>query len=332
MENFQCNYVINFEAEVTTILLLKNKKQIIICTTNGFLYLYNIKLMKLIQSIELIKEEEKPKPDCTILDIIEFQENKFCVSCWDNTIKIIELYDNNQKYKIIQILTEHNKYVNSLKFLKFFKNEIVMASSATGGIIILWKYENDKFNKFNEIKLYEDESMENFYLQIESIEESEKYQELIGGDHHREKIYFCNLVELGKYEKMDINVNNCIRALKIIDNGEHLVVAGDEIYLIKLKNKSVLMKIEYGESEFNCVFQKQNGNILITEYGAICKIREFKFNPEKLLLESISIKEKDFKKYITTIIELDSGDLIMGGYDKTIKLFQDISKYKSNKY
>ena len=35
-----------------------------------------------------------------------------------------------------------------------------------------------------------------------------------------------------------------------------------------------------------------------------------------------------FKSYITTIIELDNGDLIIGGYDKTIKFFKNIYNRK----
>jgi WD40 repeat protein len=276
-------------------------------------------------SIELIKEEEDERKN-TILDIIEFEENKFCISCWDGTIKIMELYDNNKKYKIVQILPDHNNFVNCLKMLNFFKNEMVMASSSTGGIVILWKYENDKFNKFREIKLNTNDDEPEIFSQIESLEESVKYQELIGGDFHRKKIFFCNLPEIKEYEAIDINVNRCIRALKIIGKGEFLIVAGDEISIVKLENKSILIQIKYDNCEFNCVFQKQNGNLLITEYGNICKIREFRFNNEKLLLEDISIKQNDFKNYITTIIELDNGDLIIGGYDKTIKYFQDICK------
>ena len=37
------------------------------------------------------------------------------------------------------------------------------------------------------------------------------------------------------------------------------------------------------------------------------------------------MKENDFKNYITTIIELNNGDLIIGGYDKTIKYFKNPS-------
>ena len=41
----------------------------------------------------------------------------------------------------------------------------------------------------------------------------------------------------------------------------------------------------------------------------------------KLYLNLISERERDFSNYITTIAELDNEDLIAGGYDKTIKIF-----------
>ena len=54
MENYKNNSIINFNGEVTTILLLQNKIDIAICTTNGFLHIYNIKLNKNKLSIKLI--------------------------------------------------------------------------------------------------------------------------------------------------------------------------------------------------------------------------------------------------------------------------------------
>ena len=54
MENYQNNSTIKFNAEITTILLLNNNKDIVICTSNGFIHIYNIKLIKPKLSIELI--------------------------------------------------------------------------------------------------------------------------------------------------------------------------------------------------------------------------------------------------------------------------------------
>ena len=73
-ENYQCKSVIKLNGEVTTILLLKNKKDIAICLTNGFIQLYNIKLIKPKLTIELIKTEHKTILDITIVNI---QLNRF---------------------------------------------------------------------------------------------------------------------------------------------------------------------------------------------------------------------------------------------------------------
>ena len=267
-ENYQCKSVIKLNGEVTTILLLKNKKDIAICLTNGFIQLYNIKLIKPKMTIELIKTEHK-----TILDIIEFQNNKLILSCWDNTIKYIELYDNNSKYTIKQVLNGHSNFVNSLRKLYFYKDNIIIASSSSDGSIIFWKYENDNFSKMKEIKIFDEndgsedeDSEEDDYFgenQIESMEESVKYHELICGNFHQGKICFLNLNDTSQIEKKDLNVNNCIRALKIIKNGDILIVAGfREINIINLENKSILNTIDYNiDCEFNCIFQKKNGNI-----------------------------------------------------------------------
>jgi len=332
-ENYQCKSIIKLNGEVTTILLLKNKKDIVICLTNGFIKLYNLKLIKPKLSIELINSGEK-----TILDVIEFQDNKIILSCWDNTIKYIELYDNNNKYKIKQILNGHSNFVNSLRKLFFYKEDIIIASSSSDGLIIFWKYENDNFTKLKEIKIFDneiengedDEDEESEYFgenQIESMEESVKYQELICGNFHQGKLCFINLNDTSKIEIKDLNVNNCIRALKIIKNGDILIVAGfREINIIKLENKSILNTINYNiDCEFNCIFQKENGNLLITEYGDICKINEFIFDEESLNLKLLNKNENDFKNFITTIIELDNGELVFGSYDYTVKFFEVIS-------
>ena len=46
MDNFLLTSVIKISDKPTTIILLKNKKDIGICTTNGFLLIYNIKIFK----------------------------------------------------------------------------------------------------------------------------------------------------------------------------------------------------------------------------------------------------------------------------------------------
>ena len=328
IKDFQCKSKIKFNGKVTTMLILSNKKDIAICLSNGYLEIYNLKLIKQKLSIELINSDQK-----TILDIIEFQENKIVLACWDNTIKYIELYDNNNKYTIKQILNGHLNFVNSLRKLIFYKNNIIIASSSSDGLIIFWKYENDNFQKFKEIKIFEndDQNELHFNNQIESMEESVKYQELICGNFHQEKLCFCNLNDTLQIEKKDLNVNNCIRSLKIIKNGDILVIAGfKEINLINLENKSILNTVKYDiDCQFNCIFQKQNGNLIITEYGDVIKINEFKFDEESSNLNILSTRENDFISYITTIIELDNGELVLGSYDSSAKFFEDISKFKN---
>lgn len=72
---------------------------------------------------------------------------------------------------------------------------------------------------------------------------------------------------------MEINVNRWIRALKIIDDDVLLVGGNQEIYIVDIGKKSNISSIKYYyfNCEFNCIFIKQNGNILIKEYGDICK-------------------------------------------------------------
>ena len=322
IENYRYDKTINLKSEATSILLLKNKKDIAICMTKGFIEIYDALTAKLKLSSRIINNKDLIRN--TILDINEFKENIFCISCWDFIIRVIIFYDNNTKYKILQNLSGHKSNINSLRKIDFYKNEIVIASSSNDGTIILWKYNtNDcEFNRFKEIKIFLKEPQQYTDFQIESLEESIKYNQLICGQSNISKVYFCNLNDLSQIEKMSINVNRCIRALKIIDD-DFLIVAGyQEIYIVHINNKIILSSIKYYVScEFNCIFVKRDGNLLITEYGDICKIKEFKFNKNNLCLNLMSERESDFSNYITTITELDNEDLILGGYDKTVKIF-----------
>ena len=54
IKDFQLKSKIKFDGKVTTLLVLKNKKDIAICLTNGFLEIYNLKLIKKKLSIGLI--------------------------------------------------------------------------------------------------------------------------------------------------------------------------------------------------------------------------------------------------------------------------------------
>lgn len=321
MQNFQLISNIKVNGKVTTLILLKNKKDIAICTTNGFILVFNVKLFKQKLSKEIINK--------TILDIIEIKD-KYCISCWDFNIRIIQFCENNTICNVIQTLNGHQSFINALKKLNFYKTEDVFASSANDGKIILWKYENNCFNKFQEIKYIDDEIEDLNLRQIEGIEESTKYQQLICSYSVSEIIFFCNLNNITEIVPLNIKVNRCIRALKIIENEDILLVAGNkEINVIDIGQKSILISIKYGIiCEFNCIFQKKNGNLLITEYDDenITKIKEFKFDRKGLSLNLINMKENLFKEYITTIIELDKGDLIIGGYDGTFKFFKKLIK------
>ena len=146
MKNFQLTSNIKIKGQVTTIILLKNKKDIEICTTIGNLLVFNIKLFRQKLCKEIINII--PSTKNTILDIIEIKDNKYCISCWDFNLRIIEFFENNTICNVIQTINGHQSFINGLKRLNFYKNEIAFASSSNDGKIILWKFENNNFNFF----------------------------------------------------------------------------------------------------------------------------------------------------------------------------------------
>ena len=266
----------------------------------------------------------------TILDIINLNDNIVCISCWDRIIRIIEFYNNNTDFKIIQEMEGHKDYINCLKKSVIYKDPTAFFSSSNDGRILLWKFDNKNklINLYGKINLYEVENLEeNSQLVIEGIEESIKFKKLICGISNLKSIYFCDLTDLSKIEKINVSVNRCIRSLKLIKNDILIVAGNQEINLVNVKNKIILYAIRFDKiCEFNCIFQRKNGNILISEFGDISKIREFQLDERTSSLNLISTRVKDFQKYVTTITESVNGDLIFGGYDCKIKIL----KYKNS--
>ena len=295
----------------------------------GFLKIFEATKIQQKLSAGIIDKNIPPKN--TILDVIEFKPNSLCIACWDNKIRVLSLLNNNTKYKIDQVLEGHNGYVNSLRLLSFYENEITFVSSANDKNIILWNYKNHSFNKFKEINLLSNENINDMIIQLEAIEESIKYNKLICAYSLFRKIYFFDFFN-SSIESMNLNINRCIRSLKIIEN-DFLIAAGYiKIFLIDIKNRKIINSINFGISnEFNCIFLKENGNILITEFGEKNRVNEFKFDNKNLCLNLLNrIENNDFTGYITTITELDNGNLIIGGYNNKINCFKKNNIIKEN--
>ena len=321
IDNLSLVKTIDMDAKISTVIPLNNKKDIAVCLTNGFLYIFDLQSFK--------KKLEANITNKTILDIVEFENNKICISCWDNIIRFIQLENNNTKYKIIQKLKGHENLVNCLKKSMLFKEQIILYSSSNDGSVLLWKYDqiNQLFNKFKEFKIIEFEQMsKNLFLQIEAIEESIKYKKLICAASSQSSIYLCNLNNYSLIEKVNVSVNRCIRALKVINNDILLVAGNMKINVVNIKDKLIIDSIFFNKDcEFNCIFQKTNGNILISEYSDFdrsSKIIEFQFNEKLQALSIVSSRDNDFKNYITTIEETYDGYLISGGYNSKIIVFK----------
>lgn len=321
IDNLSLVKTIDMDAEISTLIPLNNKKDIAVCLTNGFLYIFDLQSFK--------KKLEANITNKTILDIVEFENNKICISCWDNIIRFIQLENNNTKYKIIQKLKGHENLVNCLKKSMLFKEQIILYSSSNDGSVLLWKYDqiNQLFNKFKEFKIIEFEQMsKNLFLRIEAIEESIKYKKLICAASSQSSIYLCNLNNYSLIEKVNVSVNRCIRALKVINNDILLVAGNMKINVVNIKEKLIINSIFFNKDcEFNCIFQRTNGNILISEYSDFDKssrIIEFQFNEKLQALNIVSSRDNDFKNYITTIEETYDGYLISGGYNSKIIVFK----------
>ena len=312
INNYNCISILSFH-EVTTLILLENKKDIASVSSNGKLIIFELKFF----SIKLIINDITDK---TILDIIKLSENKVAIACWDNLIRIIKLLDNNTKFEITQELKGHDSLVNVIIEIKCYEKEKFLASSSTDKVIIIWEKKNDNYILSKKLK--------NQNSQIESLIESKKYKELICSSFSELIINFYDLKNFSlKIQLNNIFINRCIRALNLI-NEDILIGAGySYIYLINMKNHEIIKNIKFEENiEFNCVYIMKNKNVLISQFVSDPEISanliQYSFDENKNELIEISRKNRMHINYITTILELENNKIITGGYDHFIKIWE----------
>lgn len=112
--------------------LLGNQKNLIfIFTINGIIK----------QKIEVFKDD--------ILCIIKLQKKKICSSSKDNTIKIIQLLENNEEYKITKIINLGDSFAKSIIYL-MNKNIIILKSNND--------IDSYDLNNDNKKKIFKDET------------------------------------------------------------------------------------------------------------------------------------------------------------------------------
>ena len=75
IENYKCDKVINLKGEATSILLLKNKKDIAVCMTIGFIEIYDVLTTKLKLSSRIINNKDLIRN--TILDKLKSKKIYF---------------------------------------------------------------------------------------------------------------------------------------------------------------------------------------------------------------------------------------------------------------
>ena len=106
---------------------------------NNLIYIFSIN-GKIKQTIEAFNDD--------ILCIIKLEKEKICSSCIDNTIKIIQLLENNQKYEITKIIQLGVSFAKSIIYL--MNNNIIIFKSNND--IDLYDLNND-----NNITILKDE-------------------------------------------------------------------------------------------------------------------------------------------------------------------------------
>lgn len=324
IKDFQSKTILS-SIQITTLLLLDNKNDIVTISLDSKLIIFELKFLTKKLVIDNLGDSS------TLLDIVKLSENKIAITCWNYFIYILKLINNNTGYEIFQKLEGHLSYVNALIVIKFYEKEKFLASNSSDAIVIIWEKENNYYKLSKKLDAQ--------HTQTEALIESVKYRELICGSHMELIINFYDLETFTLKSKLtNIFVNRCIRSINII-NEDYLIVAGyDNIYIISLKNHEVIKNIQLLENgktfEFNCVYLMKNNNILISQYiqnfnnnNKSYNIIQYLFDENKKELIEISRNDSMHKNYITTILELDNHEIITGGYDGLIKIWTHIIKH-----
>ena len=130
-----------FKIKVDKICFFFEDNEDFVCFNNEKIFIYNKNTSKLKQ--EIIIHQDK------ILNIIDIKRKKICSYSKDMTIKIIELIESNQKFKLINAINLEQNYITQILF---FKHDFLCVDSLNN--LLFFKFEKEQYNNY--IKLNEE--------------------------------------------------------------------------------------------------------------------------------------------------------------------------------
>ena len=231
-------------------------------------------------------------------------KNGLLISCSnDETIKIFKLHNNT--YSIIQILMGHNKAV--YKIINTLDNNLI--SCSLDSTIRIWE---KKYKKYSQLFIL------NSYGEIQDMLET-KLNEVVTSLRWNNSLIFWDLISRKKKKtinKIDCSIWN--NSLCLINENILIVGGRGSIYLINVDSYEKIISIKY-ENNIYCVVKLNEDEILIGDYEG--EISQFKIIENKNL-NLIYNKKNIHKGSIRSIILFNNNNIITGGDDRLIKIWQ----------
>ena len=237
--------------------------------------------------------------------------------CAENEIKILSFENSYSKYKIIDILKEHNDSIYQIHEL----NNKLLVSCASDELLIFWEKDienNDKlYQSINKLII----SKINSFLEIPN----KKIVTLSGWE---EKLNF-----------IDINskqITHTIKRIKCkggnssicIINNDFLAVTGYiGIYIIEIKNHQISLVIKPNDNVYTSIIPLNDGTFMTTELNNhkgyfFGDMKQWSVTANGNNWECISEKQYSHLSCIIGIIQLSNGNLISTSFDQKIKIWK----------
>ena len=301
----KCFKIIHPNLGTINYLYILKDGRLAVCLESGFLNIYNPREDF---SLEICFQIHKKE----ISHIIQLSNSNIVTCSWDSTIKIIEL--ENEKYKIIQSLEEHDSYID--KVINPFENLLISISE-------------DQF-----FKTWELDSITNKYYCTNTI----RFQQIHS---------YCNIIQIQKYEFITSSVSERkikfwdlrnLTEIKVIENistnwssqnmiliNENLLMIGgsnfEGFYIINIKTRQLMLTIR-GPSRVYSIIKNKNGNFIsgLINGDGIPSIQIFKFDAD--FINIISEEKKAHNDRIFSIVQFDNGIVVSGSEDNLIKFWK----------
>ena len=276
------------EIGLDKIYFLLDGDEDLVGSINNDIIVYNIHTSKIKQTIKIHKNE--------IINIIKLPRNKICSSSKDNTIKVIELTDNNEHFvnvKNINALAKHFIYIEkddnllildeqSKAFRKFVivntwpnvynkcfnEEDKVLLMKKIKDNTIVYITENNKGNKKIKFINIFDQKKED--IQIDIKEDKNEKLKLI------DILFFQGYILIAFNKRIDIidynnNIKSFDKTIKITDTNNNIKSFNIKIDIIDSKIKNNIKSFKFFDYDITNIFILSSNKIILGFYDSLKK-------------------------------------------------------------